>query len=99
MNSKAYLTLFAILCVVAVASAQSSSKYYSNFKRDQCSDSSIANPIESLQSKASSIAANATNTSPSAPTSSTSAGINLTSNVFLQLALVACAFVASTFFA
>lgn len=57
----------------------------------------IANPVSSLQQKASSIAASATNTAAATPTQ-TSAGVSLTSSpVMLQVLVLACAFVASSY--
>lgn len=61
-----------------------------------------ANPIESLQSRASSVAASATNTSPSAPSNTDSSAAfslnsGLTSTVLMQIIVLGCAFIASSF--
>lgn len=78
MNAKFYIALLAIACIIAVVSAQTSS----------------ANPIESLQGKASSVAASATNTSPAAASNtSTSAGLSLmgglSTTVMMQVLVLA----------
>ncbi|KAL0141169.1 hypothetical protein V8B55DRAFT_1513831 [Mucor lusitanicus] len=87
MNTKTFLTLLAVVCIIAVVQAQSS-----------------ANPIESLQSKASSVAASATNTSPAAPSNTNSSaafslGSGLTGTVLMQVVVLGCAFLASSFLA
>ncbi|KAG2199500.1 hypothetical protein INT47_009954 [Mucor saturninus] len=81
MNSRTFLVALAIVCLVAMVSAQSSA----------------ANPMSSLQQKASSVAASATNTAAPSPTQS-SAAVSLTSSpVILQVLVLACAFVASSY--
>jgi hypothetical protein len=56
----------------------------------------IANPLSSLQQKASSVAASATNTAPATP-SNQSAAATLSNSVFVQVLILACAFVASSY--
>ncbi|CEP17072.1 hypothetical protein [Parasitella parasitica] len=89
MNTKIFYTLLAVVCIIAVVHAQTSS---------------AANPIQSLQSKASSVAASATNTSPAAPSNTeSSAALSLNSGlsgtVLIQVIVFGCAFIASSFLA
>lgn len=57
----------------------------------------LANPIQSLQGKASSVAATATRTSPAAPTMTGNAGLSLNSGfantILMQVVLLGCAFI------
>ncbi|KAI7906051.1 uncharacterized protein BX663DRAFT_549169 [Cokeromyces recurvatus] len=82
MNSKTFLTFIALACIIAIVSAQ---------------ETTTADPIASLQSKASSVAATASNTSPTAAatTTSTSAGFSLNSGLSVQLLASICAIAAS----
>ena len=56
----------------------------------------LANPLASLQQKASSVAASATNTAAAAP-SNKSAAVALTSSAWIQVLVLALAFVASSY--
>ncbi|GAA5810154.1 hypothetical protein MFLAVUS_003573 [Mucor flavus] len=79
MNSRTFLAIFAIVCFVALAHAQSS------------------DPIASLQDKASAVASSATNTAVPSPTGESAGNMLTSGSVFMQLVVLACAFVASSY--
>ncbi|KAG2232254.1 hypothetical protein BDF21DRAFT_425352 [Thamnidium elegans] len=80
MNSRTFLAIFAIVCFIALANAQSS-----------------ADPIASLQDKASAVASSATNTAAPSPTGESAGNMLTSGSVFMQLVVLTCAFVASSY--